>query len=533
VEYLYGSSTPEISYQFTDVEGILSPAARKGMVSKADLEQYLDANQIQIQEVLHGQDPSVPLIGTSPSYRRREEFALPTKFSDPAYQLPGGENYRELVLTLPSVAPVKGTSKAQWMIDTGRAQNMPEAARLLDSGRYDQEWTQANQADYLGGHYDEPNIVAHIRFNERVDADGNKVLFIEEIQSDWAQKGREKGFQTESLEEVERLAYADKDRFYSGRKPDMSDEEWKALSQRVKEWDQREATAKSGVPSAPFIMDTNQWVALSLKRMVRWAADNKFDKIGWTTGAQQAARYDLSKQVKRVYYLDDGTLRAIDHSGNTVIDKRVPKEKVTDYIGKEAAEKLFNTKKTVVWADQNQKIEGHNLSGIDLQVGGEGMKGFYDQIITNQAKALGKKYGAKVEMGGVNVTSRIHHSKSFDVSFPYEIRDATGQPLDSFSSRDAAEDRIQDMDRFAESFGTPPFTIVDLAEEIRPEPVWTLNLTHQLKDAARKGLPYMVVLPPVVIGSQMMQEEAPVPEAPVEVPAAQVRASRILEEAVL
>jgi len=65
----------------------------------------------------------------------------------------------------------------------------------------------------------------------------------------------------------------------------------------------------------------------------------------------------------------------------------------------------------------------------------------------------------------------------------------------------------------------------------KKEPVWTLNLTPKLREAARKGLPYMVVLPPVVIGSQMMQQEAPVPEA--QVPAAQVRASRILEEAVL
>jgi len=54
----------------------------------------------------------------------------------------------------------------------------------------------------------------------------------------------------------------------------------------------------------------------------------------------------------------------------------------------------------------------------------------------------------------------------------------------------------------------------------------------------------MVVLPPVVIGSQMMQQESQpgkiemfaggewIQSDPVQVPAAQVRASRILEEAV-
>ena len=42
---------------------------------------------------------------------------------------------------------------------------------------------------FKSGHYDEPNILAHVRFNERT-VNGERVLFIEEIQSDWAQKGR-------------------------------------------------------------------------------------------------------------------------------------------------------------------------------------------------------------------------------------------------------------------------------------------------------------------------------------------------------
>ena len=30
--------------------------------------------------------------------------------------------------------------------------------------------------------------------NTRTDADGNKVLFLEEVQSDWGQKGKKDGF---------------------------------------------------------------------------------------------------------------------------------------------------------------------------------------------------------------------------------------------------------------------------------------------------------------------------------------------------
>jgi hypothetical protein len=42
---------------------------------------------------------------------------------------------------------------------------------------------------FQSAHFDQPNILAHVRFNERTDAEGKRVLFIEEIQSDWAQKG--------------------------------------------------------------------------------------------------------------------------------------------------------------------------------------------------------------------------------------------------------------------------------------------------------------------------------------------------------
>lgn len=52
------------------------------------------------------------------------------------------------------------------------------------------------------------------------------------------------------------------------------------------------------------------------------------------------------------------------------------------------------------------KYERENsvLENIDLKVGGEGMKGFYDQILPAAANKLVKKYGAKVErssFGGV------------------------------------------------------------------------------------------------------------------------------------
>jgi hypothetical protein len=97
-------------------------------------------------------------------------------------------------------------------------------------------------------HWDHEGVVAHLRFMEKTDAEGKRVLFIEEVQSDWHQKGRDQGY------------------------------------------------AHTGIPDAPF---KSSWPALVMKRAIRWAVDNGFDKVAWTTGEEQAERYNLSERSAR------------------------------------------------------------------------------------------------------------------------------------------------------------------------------------------------------------------------------------------
>jgi hypothetical protein len=58
--------------------------------------------------------------------------------------------------------------------------------------------------------------------------------------------------------------------------------------------------ARYGVPAAPFVQKTEAWLALALKRMIRYAAEHGYDRVAWTTGEQQAERYDLSKHVSAI-----------------------------------------------------------------------------------------------------------------------------------------------------------------------------------------------------------------------------------------
>jgi hypothetical protein len=172
------------------------------------------------------------------------------------------------------------------------------------------------------------------------------------------------------------------------------------------------------VPDAPF---KTTWPALAMKRMIRLAAERGMDKIGWTTGEQQAERYDLSKQIQRVTLepaiKGSGSkeyLAAYDHNGRRVVDKAInSRDEIADYIGKEAAQKLVDAPVKRVSAqigELGDTIPRQEISGLDLRVGGEGMRGFYDKILPSVAAELGKKFGVKPTQetipSGDNVRSR-------------------------------------------------------------------------------------------------------------------------------
>lgn len=61
---------------------------------------------------------------------------------------------------------------------------------------------------FTEAHNSEKNVLGHVRLSDKYDVDGNKVLFVEEAQSDWLQKGRVRGHSVE--ENLVKLAEAKK-----------------------------------------------------------------------------------------------------------------------------------------------------------------------------------------------------------------------------------------------------------------------------------------------------------------------------------
>jgi hypothetical protein len=235
-----------------------------------------------------------------------------------------------------------------------------------------------------------------------VDADGKKVLFVEEVQSDWHQAGRKKGYINPSIKQKidDEINSIDNQMSEMAKVRDpvtdqMIDEKgWFELAKK------RDALKKQqigAVPDAPF---KTSWHELALKRAIQLASEGGYDRIAFTTGKTQAERYDLSKQISELRLSKNGELKARTSQNPAIftsIASNVTPDNLADYVGKDVAAKLLD-------ATPND-IGARNLKGVDLQVGGEGMKGFYDTILPKYLDKYGKKWDAKTGMTNIRLAT--------------------------------------------------------------------------------------------------------------------------------
>jgi hypothetical protein len=265
------------------------------------------------------------------------------------YKTEGGENYREIVISLPG----KEVYKA------------PHFSNVK-------------------------NPLAHARVQDMTGPNGEKILLIDEIQSDWHQAGRRKGYgakMDKSVEAYYETKSGERIPVGFGRTKEEADARidpnWKNLVD-IK-YETIEVKIGEGVPEAPF---KKNWQELVVKRLMDDAAKKGYDKVLIAPGDVQAKRYDLSKNVDKIVWNEEtGTLAAQRAGGDsgTIKYENVTADKLADYIGQDAAKKLNQAQEWSGWK---------TIEGDDLRVGGEGMKGFYDTIIPSYIK---KQYG--VEMG--------------------------------------------------------------------------------------------------------------------------------------
>lgn len=397
---------------------------QQGRVSQEQVLEYLSGNGVQVQELVLGQPNEEDIQSLlsdeagegmtredSIEYLGKDEGATPAKYSQ--YALPGGENYREVLLTLPPaqrkgrfdvvnkkdksiLKKAKSREEAQAWIGANAGMPAARGAEIVE-----RESGQPAAPEYKSSHWDAPNVLAHIRVNDRVDADGAKVLFVEEVQSDWGQDGKKKGFALTA----EDLTAKPFDSGMANR--------WEVLNKKTGERvavamgaTEKEAITNGllqapGAPSAPFVTKTEGWLNLALKRIVTMAVDGGYDKVAFVTGAQSADRYDLRKHVDKIVWNErTGDLAAQRSGGDTgtIKHKDVTREKLAELICKDPAERLINSKDLSGW---------RSIEGTDLKVGGDGMIAFYDQIIPQVARDVLKKLGGgQLETVGIRAHSK-------------------------------------------------------------------------------------------------------------------------------
>jgi hypothetical protein len=412
-------------------------------------------------------------------------FADNTKFKD--YTLPNGENYKEVLIQYePKKAPARPVFSVE--ADTMSASFDTKAEAEAYKAQLQQQYpdadipiTQRNVTanprysqtpDYTSGHFAEPNILTHLRTTDRT-IDGKKTLFVEEIQSDWHQKGRKQGYQESLLTNAERKRWDElKAKDNKNAITDADRPEFQALAEKVTA---ETLNARNGVPNAPF---KKNWQELAMKRAMQMAAEGGYDRVAFTTGKQQADRYSLSKQINEISYNPETKqLWAYkDGYASPVVSKIVPEEDLPDVIGKEAAKKLLETKLTTYNSDKGDVLH-HQLVGQDLDVGGEGMKGFYDKILPDFINKYGKKHGLKVGQTNLKKTGPAKQEQIL------EKAKELGYTLEQWNA-----------------MSYPERSRILVKNPIAGESVHYFDLTPQAKESfLKKGQPMFAVAPAMAI----------------------------------
>ena len=303
------------------------------------------------------------------------------------WTLPGGKNYREMLIKAPKnvdnqekIMELEAKLRRIPMFNSTPEQQA-QIATYYNQVRDLKAQERASPKPFQGVQHHfggEPGILASMRLKDRTGPNGEKLLHLEELQSDWHQQGRDTGYTSLTPEEHDELRALTRKEVEDGLLPqDMARS--KELEAKI-----------GGVPDAPF---KKNWEEMALKRLIHHAAEKGYHGVVVTPGSEQADRYSLAKHIDALHYNPDTHRLIGKKNGRLLIDEvSVPPDKLESHVGKEAAQKVMA---------QEPNVNGlRSLLGEDLRIGGEGMKAFYDKKVPNILNGIGKKYGVKTELGG-------------------------------------------------------------------------------------------------------------------------------------
>ena len=230
------------------------------------------------------------------------------------YRTPGGSNYREIMFKMPQEKKAVKQITADELRSKGyEVRNLeydpktnlssfkvydkdgnlvssrskvpgvayPEQALIYEANDMTKVAREsANAPIYQAPHFEEEgkNLLAHARVQDMTGPNGEKIMLVDEIQSDWHQAGRDKGYSVPKERQfiVDKLAKGE----------ELTPEE-EVLRLKY---------LKGDMPAdAPF---KKNWHELVMKRLVDDAAKGGYDRVIITPGAEQALRYEKPELIK-------------------------------------------------------------------------------------------------------------------------------------------------------------------------------------------------------------------------------------------
>ena len=362
-------------------------------VTKAELTSYAMERQATVQDVVlgtgEGQKLTKPeereladLIYTTPNQLspkmadRKEELRARKKAAESnqthfsQYQLPGADegSYREMFVTWPQTKRKPDVAAREFYTTFVRVGGAPHWEGLTDLEKQHYISITPNEAKnepgWRDGHEkysDIANPIVRMRVNTRT----LPLESIRESHPDLYAKLRDEGRTTVKMGFGEEF----------------------------------QGPSKENSAKMPRELDKRKY-EIGMKRFLRWAVDEECDLVGWTTGEQQADRYDLSKSVSSIkwntYGKDMVAVWATRRdTGGTAIEDTYPIAKLPDVIGKELAQQ--------VQADIEKGLTAGEFEGEGLKVGGEGLKRLYDVTLPSIANELAKKFGVRTGTAAMRV----------------------------------------------------------------------------------------------------------------------------------
>ena len=347
VSYLTGKGVKKEEIKWSGIETFLEG---KKSLTKEELQEFVKGSQIAIEEQINGGGASItlkPSVYGSDSWdvMRGGEVLDTYSWSEDSelYESDttgGGFSTKDRILEY--FKEKYGSGNTRWgdyKLDGGS--NYRELVFKMPNSSY------SNQA--MKVHWDEEGVLAHARIQDLETTDGKKMLFVEEIQSDWHNAGHKHGYQTMPLEEWQKqntkvakvimgvrnelLGMNDRidldrinsvlaqlptemvvkvsdtsefeityyDVFEDGKKIFSEEPNDWVLDQitdylKLVNWSKNHGGTKEYVPEAPFRKNYHEYV---LKRLVRMAAEEGYDSIGWTTADIQMDRWNPQRQTNR------------------------------------------------------------------------------------------------------------------------------------------------------------------------------------------------------------------------------------------